>query len=79
MPDALTAAIAAAFAMQRLPFRSLVLCGLAILVCWSRVYVGTHYASDIVGGGALTGIFAAIVRIAYREGSKLDRIATSIL
>ena len=79
MPDALTAAIAAAFAMQRLPFRSLVLCGLAILVCWSRVYVGTHYASDIVGG-ALTGIFVAmIVRIAYREGSKLDRIATSIL
>ncbi|MDH6232555.1 undecaprenyl-diphosphatase [Mesorhizobium soli] len=72
-------AVAAAFAMQRLPRRSLVLFVLAIFVCLSRVYVGTHYVSDIVGG-ALTGIIAAmIVRFSYREGTKLDRFATSIL
>jgi undecaprenyl-diphosphatase len=71
--------IAAAFAMQRLPRRTLGLLLLAAMICWSRVYVGTHYVTDVTGG-ALTGVLAAIiVRFAYREGTKLDRFATAIL
>jgi len=42
------------------------------------VYIGTHYASDIVGG-ALTGILAAVlVRASYRENTRFDRIITGI-
>lgn len=71
--------IVAAFFLQRLPRRTLVLFGVAVLVCWSRIYVGTHYVSDILGGG-VTGIVAAlIVRYAYKEGSRLDRFASGIL
>jgi undecaprenyl-diphosphatase len=79
--DHATAAVSvvAAFAMQRLPRRTLGLLLLAMIICWSRVYVGTHYVTDVIGG-AFTGIFSAvIVRLAYREGTKLDRIATGLL
>jgi undecaprenyl-diphosphatase len=45
----------------------------------SRVYVGTHYASDVLGG-AVTGIIAAaVVRSVYWEGTRADRFVTSIL
>lgn len=72
-------AVVAAFAMQRLPRRTLTLFLLAFMVCWSRIYVGTHYVTDVLGG-ACTGILAAIiVRLAYREGTKLDRWTTGIL
>jgi undecaprenyl-diphosphatase len=64
--------------MQRLPRRTLGLLLLAAMVCWSRVYVGTHYVTDVMGG-AFTGATAAIiVRLVYREGTKLDRFATGI-
>ncbi len=72
-------AVVAAFAMQRLPRRTLALFLLAFMVCWSRIYVGTHYVTDVLGG-ACTGIFAAIiVRVSYREGTKLDKWTTNIL
>ncbi len=35
----------------------------AVVLACSRVYVGTHYASDILGG-ALTGLIAAIICLA---------------
>ena len=50
----------------------------ALLVIVSRVYIGTHYVSDVLGG-ALTGILAAIaVRALYWEGTRLDRLVTRI-
>jgi undecaprenyl-diphosphatase len=61
--------------------RSFALCFLAaaLLVSLSRVYVGVHYASDVLGG-ALTGVIAAaVVRSTYLEGTRADRFITNIL
>lgn len=72
-------AIYAAFAFQRLRWQSAMFAVLAVLVCLSRVYVGTHYVTDVLGGAA-TGILAAVfVRAVYREGNRIDRFLTSIL
>lgn len=72
-------AAAAAFSMQNLSRRAGLLLVLALLVSWSRIFVGTHYASDVIGG-ALTGVAAAIVlHVTYREETRLDRFVTGIL
>ncbi len=72
-------AIVAAFALRGLPRRTLLFGLLALLICWSRIFVGTHYLTDVLGGG-LTGVVAAMLVWAfYREGSQLDRFATGIL
>ena len=72
-------AIVAAFAMQALPRRTLALLVMAVLICWSRLHIGIHYAGDVAGGAA-TGIAAALaVRLCYRENSPLDAFATRIL
>ncbi|MER9398362.1 phosphatase PAP2 family protein [Mesorhizobium sp. M0615] len=74
-----TIAIVAAFAMQALPRRTAAFAVLAFLVCWSRVYIGTHYLTDVIGG-AITGVMGAVlVRLAYRKNSRLDNIVTKIL
>ena len=70
--------IVAAFAMQALPRRTLALLAVAVLVCWSRVYLGTHYVSDVIGGAVTAVVGAVAVRLAYRENSKLDAFATGI-
>jgi undecaprenyl-diphosphatase len=50
-----------------------------LLICWSRIFVGTHYLTDALGSGP-TGLLAAmLVWGFYREGSRLDRFATGIL
>ena len=73
-----TFAIAAAFllhGMRRLGLGFLIA---AVLVSVSRVYIGTHYASDVLGG-ALTGIAAAtIVRSIYQDGTRADQFITSL-
>ena len=79
--DHATAAFAIAAAFLLGGTRHLALCFLtaALLVSMSRVYVGVHYASDVLGG-ALTGIIAAAgVRSIYLEGTRADRFITSIL
>ena len=74
-----TFAIAAGFLIHRMRRVGLWFLAAALLVAVSRVFIGTHYASDVLGG-ALTGIIAAIaVRSLYREGTRMDRLITRIL
>jgi undecaprenyl-diphosphatase len=51
----------------------------ALLVVFSRIYLGTHYVSDILGGISTAFAAAGLVRVAYREGTRLDRWVTGIL
>jgi len=72
-------AIVAAFGLHGLPRCTLLFGLMALLICWSRIFVGTHYLTDVLGG-SLTGVGAAmLVWVFYREGSRLDRLATRIL
>lgn len=71
--------IAAAFLLHRLRFQTVVYIIAALAVCWSRVYVGSHYATDVLGGGLVGVIAAILVWRFYREGSRLDLFVTSIL
>ncbi|MBS0247563.1 MAG: phosphatase PAP2 family protein [Proteobacteria bacterium] len=74
-----TAAIAAAFLVNGAKRMGLLSSAVALCVITSRVYIGTHYVSDVVGG-ALTGIAAALlVRTLYCEGTAIDRAITNIL
>ncbi len=51
----------------------------AILICFSRIYVGTHYFTDILGG-AITAAFASlIVKQAYLRDTRIDRFVTGLL
>ena len=71
--------VATAFGLNDLPGRAFVLFVMAFMIGWSRIFVGTHYLTDVLGGAA-TGICTAVlVRVAYREGSRLDLLATRIL
>jgi len=51
----------------------------ALLVVFSRIYVGTHYLSDIAGGAATALIAATVIRATYWEGTRLDRWVTDLL
>jgi undecaprenyl-diphosphatase len=74
-----TFAIAASFLLHGMPKRALGFLAGALLVCASRVYVGTHYVTDVLGG-VVTGIIAAaVVRSLYWEGTRADRLITKIL
>ena len=50
--------------------------GLAVLICVSRIYLGMHYASDILGGMAVALFAAWVVRQVYRPDTELDRWVT---
>jgi len=74
-----TIAIAAAFLFHGWGKRALALLIVALVICVSRIYVGTHYFTDVLGG-AVTGIIAAgVVRWLYSEGTRMDRLITRIL
>lgn len=67
-----------AFALQGLRRWATIFLALAALVCFSRIYVGMHYASDILGGAAVALIAALIVKTVYRQNTKLDRFIINI-
>jgi undecaprenyl-diphosphatase len=72
-------AIAAAFLLHSLSRRGALFLIAAAVICFSRVYVGIHYVGDVAGGTA-TGFAAAIaVKWAYRPGTRIDQLVTSIL
>jgi undecaprenyl-diphosphatase len=72
-------AIVVAFALHGLPRRTLLFGLLALPICWSRIFVGTHYLTDVLGGSLTAVVAGILVWVFYREGSKLDRFATGIL
>lgn len=72
-------AIAAAFLAHGLRGRGTVFLVAAVIISLSRVFIGTHYVSDIIGGAATAVIAAMLVRAAYRENMALDRFVTGVL
>jgi undecaprenyl-diphosphatase len=74
-----TFAIATSLLLHGVRRRSLVCLAGALLVCVSRLYVGTHYLTDVLGGVATGIIAAAAVRSFYWEGIWADRFITKIL
>lgn len=74
-----TFAIAASFLLHGLRRRGILFLAGAVIVCVSRMYVGTHYFTDIAGG-AMTGIVVAVAtRLLFKEGTRLDRLVTELL
>lgn len=74
-----TFAVAFTFLIHGMPRRGTLFLIAAMLTIFSRIYIGTHYATDVLGG-AETGIIAAsLIRVAYSEGTRADRFVTSIL
>nr|WP_306269674.1 phosphatase PAP2 family protein [Pararhizobium sp. IMCC3301] len=72
-------AIAATFVLHQMPKRAAWFALAALAVAISRIYVGTHYASDVLGG-ALSGASAAIlIFLLYQRGTRIDRFITNIL
>jgi undecaprenyl-diphosphatase len=51
----------------------------ALFLGFSRIYMGTCYLSDMLGGAATALLGAAIVQAIYRKGMRLDRWVVSIL
>ncbi len=51
----------------------------ALVVAFLRVYAGTHYASNPLGGALIEIAVAAVVRSVYSEGTRADRPVTGVL
>ena len=72
-------AVAATFLLHRMPRMGAGFLAAALLMMAARVYVGIHFAGDVLAG-AVTGIVAAvIVARLYWPGTRLDRLITGIL
>jgi undecaprenyl-diphosphatase len=51
----------------------------ATLIALSRIYVGVHYVSDVLGGCAIGCLAAVALNFVYRRDSAIDRRLVSIL
>ena len=51
----------------------------ALLVGLSRVYIGTHYVSDVIAGAATAALAASLVHFLYKSGSALNRWLVTVL
>ncbi len=51
----------------------------AVAIAVSRVYLGTHYVTDVAAGAVIGAAAAVVVSRCYREGTRLDRALTAIL
>ncbi len=72
-------AIVLAYLADRRWRSSLLLGGMAMLVVTSRVFLGTHYVSDILGGIATALLAVTVTRASYQADTRLDRFITGIL
>jgi undecaprenyl-diphosphatase len=72
-------AISAAFLVHGMWRTGLWFLAASTLVTLSRVYIGTHFVGDVLGG-AMTAVTAAmLVRVFYWQGTHADRLITGIL
>ena len=72
-------AVAATFLLLGLRRRGLGFLFAALIISFSRVYLGIHFISDVLGG-AVTGLLAAFALMAvYSPQSRLSRLITGIL
>jgi undecaprenyl-diphosphatase len=71
--------IAASFLLAGRKAQGLAFAVAALMVMLSRVYIGTHYVSDVIGGAAIGFCAAALMRGLYRRETWLDRMVTSFL
>lgn len=73
------AAIVTAAWLRHLQHSALALSLLGFFICISRVFVGVHYASDVLGGIA-TGVIAAfLVWAVYRDENRISRWLVRLL
>ncbi len=66
-------AIAATFALSNERNRAVAFLIAALVISLSRVFIGTHYLSDILGGAAFGTGVAVVVSTLYQKGSRLDK------
>jgi len=52
---------------------------IAVRIAWSRIFVGTYYLTDVLGGAFTGSASAVLVRASHGEGSRLDRLVAAIL
>jgi len=71
-------AIAVTFALSNMPKRAIWFGLAALVIAFSRIYIGTHYASDVLGGALTGAIAAALVPSLYVRGTRVDRFITAI-
>lgn len=71
-------AVAATFALNKMKHRAAWFGLAALAIAMSRVYVGTHYAGDVLGGAVSGAIAAVLVLFLYQRGTRIDRFVTNI-